>query len=92
MNTKYFTKLLIGGGMIPKDMAAETTNGFLSLMLIALLALIIKGILVMFSYNWIAPKLIFNFRNQYKLDEFRPLTLWESIIVVILFNNLFSRY
>ncbi len=92
MKSKYFTKILVGGGVISKDMALDNSGDILSIMLLALFVLLIKGILVMFSYNWIAPKLIFNFRNQYKLEDFRPLTIWEAIIVVILFNNLFSRY
>ena len=49
----------------------------------------IKVILVQWSYNRIFPILRYNATGQ--TNNFRPLTFTQSIIVVILFNNLFSR-
>ena len=53
-----------------------------------LIVFFIKVILVQWSYNRIFPVLRYNMTNDSK--DFRPLTFVESIIVVILFNNLFN--
>ena len=60
----------------------------LSLLLMLILVFFIKVILVQWSYNTIFPLLRYNMINDTK--NFRPLTFVESIVVVILFNNLFS--
>ena len=60
----------------------------LSLLLMLILVFFIKVILVQWSYNTIFPLLRYNMINDTK--DFRPLTFVESIVVVILFNNLFS--
>ena len=56
--------------------------------LISLLFLAIKSYLVMVTYNMVAPKLISN--NGMNIQNFRPLGFWESSMLVILANNLFS--
>ena len=61
----------------------------LSLFLMVVLVFFIKVFLVQWSYNRIFPVLRYNMTGNNK--DFRPLTFVESIIVVILFNNLFSR-
>lgn len=91
MNSKDLTRLLVGGGVLPKNMPVDNSTNILFVILIFFIVLALKGLLVMYTYNWIAPKLIYNVRNQYNINDFRPLTFWESIIVVILFNNLFCR-
>ena len=51
---------------------------------------IIKVALVQWSYNTIFPLLRYNFVGSYKEEyEFKKLTYFQSIIVIILFNNLF---
>ena len=60
----------------------------LSLLIMLILVFFIKVILVQWSYNTIFPLLRYNMINDTK--DFRPLTFVESIVVVILFNNLFS--
>ena len=60
----------------------------ISLFLMLILTFFIKVILVQWSYNRIFPLLRYNITNDSK--DFRPLTFVESIIVVILFNNLFN--
>ena len=62
----------------------------LSLFLMVILIFFIKVILVQWSYNRIFPILRYNMTGN-STKDFRPLTFIESIIVVILFNNLFSR-
>ena len=59
-----------------------------SLFLMFVLVFFIKVFLVQWSYNTIFPLLRYNMTNDTK--DFRPLTFVESIIVVILFNNLFN--
>ena len=59
-------KILSGGGILTK----ETNSGdFLEIFLFSLLILIIKGILVMITYNWIAPKLIRNVNQNYQKEN-----------------------
>lgn len=61
----------------------------LQFFLMIFLVFLIKAFLVQWSYNWIMPKLIYNING--KQGDFRKISYIESIIVVILFNNLFSR-
>jgi hypothetical protein len=56
--------------------------------LVSLLFLAIKSYLVMVTYNSVAPKLISN--NGFNVQNFRPLTFWEGVMLVILANNLFA--
>ena len=60
----------------------------LLLFLMFVLAFFIKVILVQWSYNTIFPVIRYNMINDTK--NFRPLTFVESIVFVILFNNLFN--
>jgi hypothetical protein len=53
------------------------------------LVFFIKVFLVQWSYNRIFPVLRYNFTGQ--RGDFRPLTFVESIVFVILFNNLFGQ-
>ena len=62
----------------------------LQLFLMVVLVFFIKVFLVQWSYNRIFPVLRYNVVGHSERN-FRPLTFLESIIVVILFNNLFSR-
>ena len=61
----------------------------MSLFLMLILTFFIKVILVQWSYNTIFPLLRYNMIND-TVKDFRPLTFVESIVVVILFNNLFN--
>ena len=75
---------MIGGFVKGNKMKINSMNLFFMMVLIFL----IKAWLVQWSYNYIMPKLIYNMTGQTK--DFRKLSYMESIIVVILFNNLFS--
>ena len=61
----------------------------ISLFLMLILTFFIKVILVQWSYNTIFPLLRYNMTGN-NVKDFRPLTFVESIVVVILFNNLFN--
>jgi len=84
------------GGSMMKKMAGgaaavseSSGNGFM-LFLITLCLFLIKVLLVMISYNIVVPRIL----DSYSVDmqRFRTITFLESIFLVILFNNLFSRF
>ena len=75
---------MIGGFVKGNKMKIDSVSLFLML----ILTFFIKVILVQWSYNTIFPLLRYNITNDTK--DFRPLTFVESIVVVILFNNLFD--
>lgn len=84
------------GGNMMKKMAGGAAavsesngNGFM-LFLITLCLFLIKVLLVMISYNIVVPRIL----ESYSVDmqRFRTITFLESIFLVILFNNLFSRF
>lgn len=92
MSKTIIKNILMSGGMMPKSFGKDTSTTFLGLMLLALVILLIKGILVMLTYNIMAPKLMLNYNEQYDIRTFRRMNLIEAILMVILFNNLFSSY
>ena len=76
---------MIGGLVKTSKLKIDSLHFFL----VILAVFLIKSWLVQWSYNTIMPKLISNMTgNQH---NFRRLSYLESIIVVILFNNLFNR-
>ena len=77
---------MIGGFVKGNKMKIDSLQLFLMMILI----FFIKVFLVQWSYNRIFPILRYNAVGN-STKDFRPLTFIESIIVVILFNNLFSR-
>jgi hypothetical protein len=87
-NSGSVVKKMIGGSpsMMPET---STGNGFM-LFLITLCLFLIKVLLVMISYNIVVPRIL----ESYSVDmqRFRTITFLESIFLVILFNNLFSRF
>ena len=80
------TKMMKGGA---GSMDGSYSNGFL-FFIIALAMFFIKVLLVMISYNIVVPKLLESYGND--MTKFRQLNFLEGIFLVILFNNLFSRF
>ena len=76
---------MIGGFVKGNKMKVDSVSLFLMLVL----TFFIKVILVQWSYNTIFPVLRYNMTGD-TVQDFRPLTFVESIVVVILFNNLFG--
>ena len=74
--------LIIGGASKTVEKSLNGPGIFFTLVII----FFIKVILVQWSYNKIFPVLR---NNMGYSGEFKPLTFGESILVVILFNNLF---
>tara|TARA_A100001015_G_scaffold299364_1_gene383337 strand:- start:1144 stop:1428 length:285 start_codon:yes stop_codon:yes gene_type:complete len=76
-----------GGAKVP-----ENNNQMLIVFMLSLLILMVKSILVQMTYNNVMPVVIASFKEKYDpLTEFRPLNLPESVLLVILFNNLFGK-
>ena len=76
---------LVGGGS--NDLGLGLSTG--SLFLYALLILALRSVLVMLTYNMVAPKIIQNTKSE--VGEFRPITFWESVLFVILISNLVGK-
>jgi len=76
---------MLGGFVKGNKMKVDS----LQLFLMVFLVFFIKVFLVQWSYNRIFPILRYNATGQ--TNNFRPLTFTQSIIVVILFNNLFGQ-
>jgi hypothetical protein len=78
------SKIMSGG-----DGVSSFGNGFM-FFIIAVAMLLIKVLLVMISYNIVVPRLLESWGND--LSHFKQLNFLEGIFLVILFNNLFSRF
>lgn len=88
----YVKNVLVGGGLVSKPVEKYNVNtDFLTLFLIALAQLLIKSLLVMLTYNIMIPKLMYNYNPEYKRARFIRITFVDSILLVILFSNLFNR-
>jgi hypothetical protein len=85
MTTGFSGKKMSGGAAV----AGSSMSGW-SLFFSLLLIFIIKVLLVMISYNMVAPTVLEKWGKN--PQEFRPLSFVECIFIVILFNNLFSRF
>lgn len=75
------------GGSTKKFMPEGNMQTFLFVFVV----FFIKVYLVMFSYNYVAPKLIGDFHQglNNKDYQFEPMSFTQAIFFVILFNNLF---
>lgn len=90
MIKKTFKKILIGGGVVSKSLGDN--ENMLQLFMLSLFILLIKGLLVMVTYNWIIPKITYNANPNYDYKKFRPINFLEAILLVILFTNLFNHF
>lgn len=76
------------GGAV--SVPAESNISGASLFFTMLAIFVIKVLLVMISYNIVVPKMMEKWGKD--PEDFRPLSFVESVFIVILFNNLFSRF
>jgi hypothetical protein len=87
----YKSNIMKGGKNIGV-MQPKETNFFL-LLFVILIYLLIKGLIVYIAYNYMVPKLMYSLSKKTMeeiVKEFRPISYTESILLVILFNTLFS--
>ena len=54
----------------------------------SLFMLVVKSFLVMLSYNLVVPRILMSYNVN--MSKYRPITFIEGVLLVILFNNLFS--
>ena len=82
-------KKMMGGAAAAVAAEGSSGNGFM-LFLITRCLFLIKVLLVMISYNIVVPRIF----ESYSVDmqRFRTISFLETIFLVILFNNLFSRF
>lgn len=88
----YTSYNIMKGGKNMNSIKPKETNFFI-LLLIILIYLLIKGLIVYIAYNYMVPKLMYSLSKKTMEEiknEFRPITYTESILLVILFNTLFS--
>ena len=81
--------LLSGGGLITSRLPTEN---ILEIFMYSLIMLLVKGVLVMLTYNWMVPRMIQSIKKDYLTEEFQGITIWEGVLLVILFTNLFNRW
>ena len=94
MNKINSSNSIMNGGKQSIQMTNNVkTPSVISLFLIVLLLLLIKGFIVYTLYNYLVPEIIYSLSNKSKEDiynDFKPITFMQSILLVILFNTLFS--
>ena len=89
-------QIMKGGKMnnsIVSSQGNKKSNVFL-IMIITFIYIIIKGFIVYILYNMLVPRLIYSLSKDRSVEDvqnnFKPITYIESILIVILFNTLFS--
>ena len=80
--------MMLGGG---KELKSAVRGGLgtnkLSMMALLVLFFVLKVLVVQWSYNKVAPKLISNWGNS--TQQFKPLTFEEALMFTLLITFLF---
>jgi len=80
---------MIGGGLKLKKMIKdENITTLLGIFFMIVVVLLIKTYVVQITYNMMWPKIVENSGGD--TSRFKPLTFYESLMVVILFSFLFG--
>jgi hypothetical protein len=93
------SSVLAGGKVTNKNMNIDHyrgPNNNLFMIFLILLLLLIKGFIVYLVYNTLVPKLIYSLASSGKSFEdieknFKTITFVESVLLVILFQTLFTN-
>jgi len=82
-------KVLKGGGLkLQKTMKNESLSTLFGVFFMITLVLLVKAYVVQITYNMMWPKIVENSGGD--TSRFKPLTLYESLMMVILFSFLFG--
>jgi cytochrome b subunit of formate dehydrogenase len=89
---------IMQGGKMNNSMNSTMYDGkqknILMIILMLLILLLIKGLIVYLLYNFMMPKLIYSLSENKSLEiiesNFKTISFTESVLLVILFNVLFS--
>ena len=84
---------IMRGGKL--EQIAPKRKNPLMILLIIIFMILLKGLIVYLLYNNLVPKLIYSLGSDNRslediINNFKPLSYNESILVVIFFNTLFT--
>ena len=80
---------MIGGGlMLKKHYKEPKLENIISLSIMVILILLIRSYIVQVTYNMMWPKIVKNTGGDD--SQFRPITFYEAIMIVLLFSFLFK--
>ena len=80
---------MIGGSLKVKKMNKnENTSTLFAVFFMIILVLLIKAYVVQITYNMMWPKIVENSGGD--TSRFKPLTIYEALMIVILFSFLFG--
>ena len=80
---------MIGGALKVKKMIKnENISSLFAVFFMIVLVLLIKAYVVQITYNMMWPKIVGNSGGD--TSRFKPLTFYESLLMVILFSFLFG--
>ena len=82
--------VMIGGGLLSNKV--QCAPDFWTVMLFTIIIILIKGLIVMITYNYIMPKMMNNLQNNYQYSKFEKITIWEAILLILLISNLVNKY
>ena len=81
-----------GGSM--NNIYNNKQNNFLFMLIGFMILILIKGLIVYYSYNFVVPKVIYSLSENKTLEtiesNFKPLSYSESLLLVILTITLFN--
>jgi hypothetical protein len=80
---------MIGGGLkLQKFFKEPKLENIISLSIMVILILLIRSYIVQVTYNMMWPKIVKNTGGDD--SQFRPITFYESVMIVLLFSFLFK--
>jgi len=84
---------IMRGGKL-EQITPKRKNPFM-ILLIIIFMILLKGLIIYLLYNNLVPKLIYSLGSDNRslediINNFKPLSYNESILVVIFFNTLFT--
>ncbi len=88
------SSIMQGGKMNNGSNYDGKQKNILIIILMLLILLLIKGLIVYLLYNFMMPKILYSLSENKSLEiiesNFKPISFTESVLLVILFNVLFS--
>ena len=84
--------IVLKGGAKNKMPKMTMGKSFLFILIGSILDLLFRALIVTYGYNMVVPKLIQTTTSNPEkiLQNFRPLTFWDSIIIIITLSTLIN--
>ena len=70
-------KIMSGGGLLTSKLPTED---IIEVFLYSLIMLLVKGFLVMVTFNTMVPRIAYSFNQEYDISKFTPISIWEVIL------------